>query len=127
VGFVKRPWSTANKPGRIIGVTTNTPICRIWFHLGIGVIGVAAGVVAGGSAIADKRATFVAVAAFISALVVGLQTFLNPGKSADDNWRRAAGLATVSRKWNAMAIAPEEPTKEEFNKLLAEWQELETP
>jgi hypothetical protein len=98
-----------------------------WTHLGVGGIGVVAGVVAGGSAIADEHTTLVVIAAFISALAVGLQTFLNPGKSASDNWRRAAGLATVSRRWHVVATAPEEPTKEQFNELLGEWEKLETP
>lgn len=98
-----------------------------WTRLALGVLGVVAGVLAGGSALADKDTTVVASAAFISAIIVGLQTFLNPGKNAEDNWRRAAGLATVSRKWQRMASAAEEPTREEFNRLLEEWEKLETP
>jgi hypothetical protein len=98
-----------------------------WTHLAVGIIGVVAGVVAGTAAITEAQPLVAGIAAFTAAAALGLQTFLNPQKSASENWARAAGLAEVSRSWEVLANAYEKPTKAEFDKLLAEWKKRQSP
>jgi len=52
---------------------------------------------------------------------------LNPQKSAIGNWTRSANLAAISRKWEVIANAPEEPTPAQFHELLAEWKKWQAP
>jgi hypothetical protein len=96
-------------------------------HFALGVIAIFAGAVAGTAAIAEAAPLVTGTAAFTGTLLTALQTFLNRQKTANFNWRRAAGFGALSRRWEVLANAPQEPTPEEFNELIEHWEKLHQP
>jgi hypothetical protein len=93
-------------------------------HNIVGIAAIVAGVAAGTAAIAEAEPLLTGIAAFLASALTAVQTFLKPLANAHHHWKRGAGLLALSKQWETLGNAPEEPTREQFDALITRWEQL---
>jgi hypothetical protein len=96
---------------------------RAW-HVCVGLSAVCFGATAG-SLGALKLAAWSAIAGIFAAISAGAQAFLKAPVLARFHFEQAASYGALARRFQLLAIGPDEPTSEQIERLIEQWQEIQ--
>jgi hypothetical protein len=89
--------------------------------IGVGVTGVVAGGVAGITALADSTPLITGIAGFLAGTAAAVSSTLDAKNNAAFQFAQGAEYQAIAQRFEALAIAPTEPTREQLDQLIERW------
>jgi hypothetical protein len=94
------------------------------WHVAVGLAAVCFGAAAG-SLGALKLGSASAIAGVLAAISAGAQGFLQPAVLARFHFEQAAYYGSLARRFDLLAVRPEEPAGDQIELLIAEWRDVQ--